>query len=483
MSNSLIKKIAVDLKDQSTKVLLVENNDKFLFREDVISALSNEGIDISPGTTLKQRVDFELRDNKRLLVLLSKSHQKYLEDILRKSKRYEFFLETYVGSYHIPSIINEDLQTLDILYKRNPVINLSKQKTLAELKNIKALMPANAFNSSLFKNAIESELNRQTIDWSNVLNIISEGLTSTIGSEQYFSVVDLISHVNDAFQKELKNNYAQLKNSSAVKSPKIVSKILDYIDFNFRNEKIALIVVDGLSWWQYDLFRKKIGGSKQEGHVYSWLPSITQLSRQAIFKGDSPNRSYRQNPANEEKLWMSYWKNKGLKDFELRYCHENIHLKNLHPIKRFAMVFKDLDDYIHSSKDFTDLLKLTENWIIRSQIVQVINQLVKENFKVFITSDHGNIQAKGWRSLKGREKLGTNKSGSRSERHIEYSENWLKDELLSNNPDLSDSVVQDEQAIYFKNNYSFSSKQSLVTHGGSHILEVLVPFIEVSNEE
>lgn len=483
MSNSLIKNIAIDLKDQSTKVLLVENNDKFLFREDVISALSSEGIKISQGTTLKQRVDFELRDNELLLVLLSDSHQKYLEDIINKSKRYKFFLEKYIGSYHIPSIINEDFKTLDILHKRNPVINLSKQETLAELKKIKVSKPANTFNISLFKNTIESELNQPNIDWSVILNTISEGLTSTIGSEQYLAVVEVISNVNDTFQKELKNNYAQLKNSSAVKSPKIVSKILDYIDFNFHNDKIALIVVDGLSWWQYDLFRKKIGGSKQEGHVYSWLPSITQLSRQAIFKGDSPDSGYRQNPANEERLWTSYWKSKGLNNYEIRYNHKKIHLENLHPVKRFAMVYKDLDDYMHSSKDFTDLLKLTENWIVRSQIVEVINQLVKENFIVFITSDHGNIQAKGWRSLKGREKLGTNKSGSRSERHIEYSENWLKDELLTSNPDLNDSVVQEEQAIYFKNDYSFSSKESLVTHGGSHILEVLVPFIEITNDK
>ena len=35
-------------------------------------------------------------------------------------------------------------------------------------------------------------------------------------------------------------------------------------------------------------------------------------------------------------------------------------------------------------------------------------------------------------SLNGKEKLGTNKSGSRSERHLEYSEKRLKDEFLDN---------------------------------------------------
>ena len=130
---------------------------------------------------------------------------------------------------------------------------------------------------------------------------------------------------------------------------------------------------------------------------------------------------------------------------EIRYQHENTKLENLAPIKRFALVFKDLDDYMHSSKDYSDLLKLTENWISRSKIVDVVHQLLNQNFRVFITSDHGNIQATGWRSLQGREKLGTNKSGSRSERHIEYSENWLKDDLLKNNPDLNASVAQEEQ--------------------------------------
>ena len=138
---------------------------------------------------------------------------------------------------------------------------------------------------------------------------------------------------------------------------------------------------------------------------------------------------------------------------------------------------------MHSSKDFTYLLKSTENWIERSQTVEVINQLTKQGFKVFITSDHGNIQAKGWRSLNGKEKLGTNKSGSRSERHVEYSENWLLDELLENNPELKDAVIIDDQSIYFKNDQSFSYKDSLVTHGGAHIFEVLIPFIEISNEE
>ena len=55
-----------------------------------------------------------------------------------------------------------------------------------------------------------------------------------------------------------------------------------------------------------------------------------------------------------------------------------------------------------------------------------------------------------WVEWKG--KIRTNKSGSRSERHLEYSEKRLKDEFLDNNPELLNSIVQEDQAIYFKMN-------------------------------
>ncbi len=216
--------------------------------------------------------------------------------------------------------------------------------------------------------------------------------------------------------------------------------------------------------------------------IYSWLPSITQLSRQAIFRGDKPKTNYTQGPRNEEKLWRNYWKAKGVHDFEIRYNHESIDLSNLGSITKFAIVFKDLDEKMHGSTDYKDLLNLTKNWIERSGVFEVVNKLHDAGFTIFLTTDHGNIQAKGWRSLKGREKLGTNKSGSRSERHIEYSEKWLTDDFMENNPELKNSVVMEEQAIYFTSDLSFSRKDTLVTHGGAHLLEVLIPFIEIKHE-
>ena len=41
---------------------------------------------------------------------------------------------------------------------------------------------------------------------------------------------------------KIEKDFQSSKNSSAVKKPQIVSKILDYLEFNFKKDKIALIV-------------------------------------------------------------------------------------------------------------------------------------------------------------------------------------------------------------------------------------------------
>ena len=53
----------------------------------------------------------------------------------------------------------------------------------------------------------------------------------------------------------------------------------------------------------------------------------------------------------------------------------------------------------------------------------------------------------------------------------------------SNKLELEDKVVKQDESIYFTSNLCFSGRETLVTHGGGHILEVLIPFIEIKNEQ
>lgn len=482
MAKGLIQHIAEKFKSYSSTIFLVENNDRFLYRKDVINAFKALGLEISHGSGIDQRIRFELREPDGLLILLSQDKSSYLEDIKRQSIAIEFRLANHLQGYHIPSVLELDLVMLDRLFRCQQLIKLNRHETLRfieELNSDETHSSKPEFNLDEFVLELNTLLQEEMINWAVVSRLIAHGLLETIGKPQFPVLYQHINKANKVFQETLQISYHQTKNSSAVKKPRIVSKILDYLDFNYRDDKIALIVVDGMAFWQYELLGNRLPDKKNEEIIYSWLPSITQLSRQAIFRGDTPQADYRQGPVNEQKLWKAFWAEKGCHEFEIAYQHEKINLRNLDSISKLALVFKDLDEKMHSSTDYVDLLMLTKNWIERSKIIQIVEELLQSGFTVFLTTDHGNIQAKGWRGLLGREKLGTNKSGSRSQRHIEYSEKWLSDEFIGNNPEMEDSVVMDEQAIYFKTDLSFSNKDSLVTHGGAHLLEVLIPFIEI----
>lgn len=485
MENNFIYQIAKDLKSYHTKVLRVENSDGFLNRKDIIAALKNFGIDVVSGTNLYLRIQYELRNEEEYCVLLSDDNTDFLPDITVNSSAIHWSLDNYFHFLHLPSIKNLDINALNKIFKHEIIIPLNKADTIKLIEKLRS--ESHAENEDEQENQLVQIIKETVADvpinWNIIARDLGELIKRAIKKGTLNNYAELITEVNEVFQTELEVNYKHIKNSSAVKKPKIVSKVLDHLAFNYIKDKIALIVVDGLAYWQYVLLKEKLDVEATEQTIYSWIPSITQLSRQAIFRGSNPLVEYKQAPANERKMWENYWISKGIPKHQITYFHsESLEENNLN-YSKIAVVYKELDDKMHSSDDYKDLYDLTMNWIEKTSLFNDIELLIKKNFKVFLTTDHGNIEAKSWRSLVGKEKLGTNKSGSRSERHIEYTDTWLKDEIFNNNPELISFVVSEENALYFKNNLSFSNKDTLVTHGGAHVLEVLIPFIEIKNNE
>jgi hypothetical protein len=244
-------------------------------------------------------------------------------------------------------------------------------------------------------------------------------------------------------------------------------------------------VLDGFAYWQYVLLKKRLDASGLEindSHTYSWIPSITQLSRQAIFRGSTPEVEYIQNPRNEEKLFRKYWKNESVLDHQIGYFYGEDKIEGqLNAYSKLAWVIKDFDDIMHSSSDYKEVLIRTKHRIDKLKLCERMVQLVNLGFTVHLTTDHGSIQTKPWRKLKGRENL-THRSGSKSMRHVEYENESQAMSFLSENTELKDSVCQKENMIYFSNNQCFDTK-SIITHGGSHILEVIIPFVKISRQQ
>ena len=144
-----------------------------------------------------------------------------------------------------------------------------KQDTIKEIEKIKNARGSKSISITEFEENLKKETEQEPYNWHNILYLISLALTKTIGTNQEELVIKNVQNINELFQNELKKNYASLKSSNAIKSPKIVSKILEHLNSNFKNEKLALIVIDGLSFWQYILLKDKIEGLKKEQHIYS----------------------------------------------------------------------------------------------------------------------------------------------------------------------------------------------------------------------
>lgn len=483
MSKKLILKIAGDIKQQGKKVLFVENTDDFLSREDVQNSMAELGILIIKGPQLIQRLYFELRDTRyvgKTLVFLMEDDFDYLQDMWRYSILMEIRLDQYLYGYHQESIIQLDLSTLDKLFLKKRVKQQLREETLREIQLLSSI-DKSSYSPDLdkIKEDVQKSLSGNPKNWHSIIKTLSSHLRESIGTPFQNEIFNIINEVNMQFQDELALNYKSLISSSPIKKPSIVSKILDHLVQIPRNNKVALLVIDGLSYWQYQMIKEDFPENFKvnEELTYSWVPSVTELSRQAIFKGSVPDYDYIQNPQNEKKLWNKYWNNKGFFDNEIGYQHTTVKSGNRN-ILRLAVVLKELDDKMHGSEDYDDLRGLTKNWIKRSKLIFILEELLKNNYSVYLTTDHGSIQAKGWRNIRGKEKLGTH--NSKSQRHLNYSEDWIANDFLEKNPELKENISRDENTIYFKNDYSFSNKESLITHGGSHILEVLIPFVKIT---
>jgi hypothetical protein len=134
---------------------------------------------------------------------------------------------------------------------------------------------------------------------------------------------------------------------------------------------------------------------------------------------------------------------------------------------------------MHGSLLGNNHLKMsTEQWISKSNIVQIISALRSKGFQVHITADHGNVEATGIKNLTMKDKVG---ALSRGKRHLHFT----NETLLQNFVDLNATVEVGKKglSLYLKKQEAFTTENSqVITHGGSHIWEVIVPFISINEQ-
>jgi hypothetical protein len=262
------------------------------------------------------------------------------------------------------------------------------------------------------------------------------------------------------------------------------------------HERVALIVVDGLSLDQWMVLRgewlkREARLELRERSLFAWIPTLTSISRQAIFAGEPP--LYFPDTigtTDKEPLhWSRFWAEHGLGAAEVRYAKGlgNIHdirvvdeLTSDARVRVVGVVLDTVDRILHGMELGTSgMHNQVRLWVAEGFARCLIDLLLERHFRVFLSSDHGNIQAAGC----GRPAEGC-MAEIKGQRVRVYSDPLLRSQVKARFPEAVEwpgiGLPEDYLPLLAPPRSAFIPVgEHSVSHGGSSLEEVVVPFIEV----
>lgn len=340
-------------------------------------------------------------------------------------------------------------------------------------------------------NKIIEALKSNKIDWQY---IAAEWARINFLNDKYdlkeVNISSIESQVDEQFKNHINNGYADLFFAGYTQKPITIDRILHYISCR-PISRIALICIDcmGIYEWQVisNYLSNKLKCKFNFNAVHAIIPTLTIYSRQSLFSGLKPSE-FKGYP--EEKAFREHLKSNWLiTDDETNrvklFINANVNnFQDWFTYDYLGIVFNFLDDLIHSitfkGQNKGLVIKNLENILSELKFEEVVSKLLEKNYKIYIASDHGSIICKG-NGLYADKHL----VDSKAKRALIYSDYSLANEFASktktiifNNEDIFGSKI----AVIPEKREMFGNKDELIiSHGGTHIEEVIVPFVEVLN--
>ena len=314
--------------------------------------------------------------------------------------------------------------------------------------------------------------------------------------ENYASIQDA---VDEAFDRWLRGRYAGLHNQPSdppVMLHHVPKAIARYIG-EMKSNKAALLLVDALSLAQWAVLRDSVTLQKpdltiREHAVFAWIPTITSVSRQAVFSGKAPLffplsiHTTDKEPA----LWTQFWADHGLMQRNVGYAKtlgggdlsRVDDLVSNPAIRVVGLVVDTVDKIMHGMElGNAGMHTLIRQWAEEGFMTKLMELLSGHGFRIYLTSDHGNIEAAGC----GRPSEGS-VADLRGERVRVYPEAVLRSNVHAQYPDALEwptwGLPNDYLPLLAGSRSAFVKPgDRVVCHGGASIEEVLVPFVEIES--
>ena len=312
-------------------------------------------------------------------------------------------------------------------------------------------------------------------------------------------IAELRHRLDRCFARWCRQRYAGLANQPPL-PPVMVHHIPGWLARQRdagHGQRIALIVVDGLALDHWLVIRRWLRRNRphwrwQENAVYAWLPTLTSLSRQALFAGQAPLyfSTSISGTSREPAWWNRFWGDQGLAPAQIGYA-KNLGEGNLDELVTMladpglqvvGLVIDKLDKIMHGIElGAAGMHNQIEQWLATGYFGRLIDMVAGQGFKIWLASDHGSIEAEG---------CGCPDEGMiadiRGVRVRIYPSHTLRHQVKQRFPGaiawppfgLPDGwypLLAPPRSAFVK------PGQRVVTHGGLSLEEVVVPFIAMEN--
>lgn len=312
--------------------------------------------------------------------------------------------------------------------------------------------------------------------------------------------------VEERFAAWMVRHYGALHSVSHWPRPVMVHHINRYLAHTAslalpERRRFALVVLDGLALNQWLVLKDGVLGAVrdtcdvEESAVFAWVPTLTSISRQAIFSGQLPSAfgSSLRTTSKEEAWWRAAWVNQGIDDRQIAFVRQKEHepdgefcnrvkeVAESPAIYRLAVVVNTLDTALHDAGvESSWLHAMLVRWQADGHPARLLSVLVDNDFDVHLTSDHGNIEARG---------MGKPNAGdvpeTRGSRVFAFPDPHTRHDHAARLPGAIEWGGAGLPPGYFaliapRRRAFMPDGARAVTHGGISLEEVIVPFVSVT---
>ena len=371
------------------------------------------------------------------------------------------------------------IQLLEVVYLTD------RHKPINQIHIDTLLAKANRLQAEKQFNALLEQLNQLTREEPGI-NGLTEA-SAVLGQLSYLSYASGKVIEQEVYEKVdqwskpffVQNGMEQVFYASTPKCPLSVDKIIPHLKAN-KHKKVAILCLDCMGFTEWNLLKAHLvldESTSDEKAVFAMLPSVTSISRMAIYEGKREVYNHKTpGRAAEAKALTS--------NFEPQHTtylteSDTITADKLLGYDVVSILYNFFDELAHAVQfppgveDKIPYLNAAKDYLQKSSIKQDIQLLKEEGYAIYLCSDHGSIVAKG--------------NGKRIEKYL--IDGFAKRAVIiqADNSELLDMeqinipFENDKKVVLPEGRTMFTYKDKIeVNHGGITLEEMIVPFIKLN---